>query len=83
MRRSGSPQPEPGSFPTDPPMRYPPRHEHATTISGRAADDPWQHARQRRAVARCVVLAVPVPTFGPRTVCTRCGIIRARRARGY
>jgi hypothetical protein len=37
---------------------YPPRHEHTTTISGRPADDPRQHARQRRAVAR---LAVPPP----------------------
>jgi hypothetical protein len=41
--------------------RYPPRHEHTTTISGRPAHDPRQHARQRRAVARGVVLAVPPP----------------------
>jgi hypothetical protein len=53
---------------------------------------PRQHARQRRAVARGVVLAVPppgdperglwsddvpVPTFGPRMVCTHCGVIGA------
>jgi hypothetical protein len=38
---------------------YPPRHEHTTTISGRAADDAGKH--QRRAVARRVVLAVPPP----------------------
>jgi TIR domain len=44
-----------------PPTRYPPRHEYTTTISGWAADDAWQHAGQRRAVARCVVLAVPPP----------------------
>jgi hypothetical protein len=37
------------------------RHEHTTTISGRAANDPRQHARQRRAVARRVLLAVPPP----------------------
>jgi hypothetical protein len=37
---------------------YPPRHGHTTTISVRAANDPRQHARQRRAVARCVLLAV-------------------------
>jgi hypothetical protein len=62
------------------------RHEHTTTISGRAADDPRQHACPRRAVARRAVLAVPPPDDperrhwhvigpGPRTVCTRCGII--------
>jgi hypothetical protein len=50
-------QPESGCFPTDPPTRYPPRHEHTTTISGRASNDPRQHARQRRAVARRVLLA--------------------------
>jgi hypothetical protein len=38
-----------------------PRHEQPTPIPGRAADDPRQHARQRRAVARDVVLAVPRP----------------------
>jgi hypothetical protein len=71
---------------------YPRRHEHTTTISGRPGDDPRQYARQRRAVARGVVLGVPpsddheadpwlddvpVPSFGPRMVCTRCGIIGA------
>jgi hypothetical protein len=35
------------------------RHEHTTTIPSRPADDPRQHARQRRAVAGRVVLAVP------------------------
>jgi hypothetical protein len=34
---------------------YPPRHEHTTTIAGGAANDPRQHARQRRPVARGVV----------------------------
>jgi hypothetical protein len=68
------------------------RHEHTTTIHGRRPNDPRQHARQRRVVARRVVLAVPppddhsadpwpdhvsVPSFGPRMVCTRCGIIGA------
>jgi hypothetical protein len=38
---------------------YPPRHEHTTAISGRAANDPRQHARQRRAVARGVVPPMP------------------------
>jgi hypothetical protein len=61
MRRPGSPQPEPGSFPTDPPTRYPRQHEHTTTISGRTAHDPRQHALQRRAVARRDVLAVSPP----------------------
>jgi hypothetical protein len=65
---------------------YPPRHRHMTTISGRAANDPRQHARQRRAGARRVLLAVPssgvlsadrwpdampVPTFGPRMLGSR------------
>jgi hypothetical protein len=40
---------------------YPPRHEHTTTIASRTADDPRQRARQRRAVARRVLLAVPPP----------------------
>jgi hypothetical protein len=40
---------------------YPPRHDHTTTISGRATNDPRQHACQRRAVARRVLLAVPPP----------------------
>ena len=68
---------------------YPPRHEHTTTIPGRRPDDPRQHARQRRAVARRVcwqchhraILSadpwpdhVPVPSFGPRMVCTGCTI---------
>jgi hypothetical protein len=35
------------------------RHEHTTTIHGRRPDAPRQHARQRRAVARRVVRAVP------------------------
>jgi hypothetical protein len=39
----------------------PPLHEHTTTISGRAANDTGQHERQRRAVARRVLLAVPPP----------------------
>jgi hypothetical protein len=38
-----------------------PRHEHTTTIPARPANDPRQHARQRRALARCVLLAVPPP----------------------
>jgi hypothetical protein len=50
-----------GQLPIAPPTRYPPRHEHTTTISGRATNDPRQHARQRRAVARRVLLAVPSP----------------------
>jgi hypothetical protein len=33
----------------------------AAMAAGRTADDPRQHARQRRAVARCVLLAVPPP----------------------
>jgi hypothetical protein len=37
------------------------RHEHTTTIHGRRPNDPRQHARQRRAVARRVLLAVPPP----------------------
>jgi hypothetical protein len=70
---------------------YPLRHEHTTTISGWPSDDTRQHARQRRAVTGRVLLAVPPPddperrplarspvlTFGPRMVCTRCGIIGA------
>jgi hypothetical protein len=40
-------------------VRISSRHEHTTTIASRAAHDPRQHARQRRAVARRVVLAVP------------------------
>jgi hypothetical protein len=40
---------------------YPHRHEHTTTIPSRRPDDPRQHARQRRAVARRVMLAVPPP----------------------
>jgi hypothetical protein len=40
---------------------YPPRHEHTTTIPGWPANDPRQHARQRRADARRVLLAVPPP----------------------
>jgi hypothetical protein len=48
---------------------YPPRHEHTTTISGWPANDHRQHARQRRAVARRVLLAVP-PRSG---VERRCG----------
>jgi hypothetical protein len=41
---------------------YPLRHDdHTTTISGWPAHDPWQHARQQRAVARSVLLAVPPP----------------------
>jgi hypothetical protein len=52
---------------------YPRRHEHTTTMPGKAANDPRQHARQRRAVVRGVVLAmspdtwaddVPVLAFG-------------------
>jgi hypothetical protein len=39
---------------------YPPRHEH-TTIPSWPANDPRQHARQRRAVDRSVLLAVPPP----------------------
>jgi hypothetical protein len=52
---------EPGSFPTAQPIRYsgPGHDEHTTTISGRAANDAGQHARQRRAVARSVLLGVP------------------------
>jgi hypothetical protein len=56
------------------------------------ADDARQHAGKRRAVARRVLLGmppqddpeadpwsddVPVPSFGPRMVCTNCGIIGA------
>jgi hypothetical protein len=33
--------------------------DQTTPIPSRRPDDPRQHARQRRAVARCVVLAVP------------------------
>jgi hypothetical protein len=33
----------------------------AAMAAGGTANDPRQHARQRRAVARCVVLAVPLP----------------------
>jgi hypothetical protein len=40
---------------------YPHRHEHTTTIPGRAADDTGQHTRQRRAVPGGVILAVPPP----------------------
>jgi hypothetical protein len=58
-RDSGSPQRSPASFPTAQPTRYPLRHEHTTTIPSRRADDPRQHASQRRAVARGVVLTVP------------------------
>jgi len=43
---------------------YPHRHEHAT-IPSWAAHDPRQHARQRRAVARRVLLAVPIGGFDP------------------
>jgi len=43
-------------------------HNEHTTISGRAADDPRQHARQRRAVARGVVLAVPSSPCAGRTM---------------
>jgi hypothetical protein len=39
-----------------PELAVAPRHEHTTTISGRAADDTGQHARQRRAVARRVLM---------------------------
>jgi hypothetical protein len=52
--------PEPGSFPT-PAVAVSCRHEHTTTIPSRRPNDPRQHARQRRAVARCVLLAVPPP----------------------
>jgi hypothetical protein len=38
-----------------------PRHEYTTTIAGRAAHDPRQHARERHAVAVRVMLAVPPP----------------------
>jgi hypothetical protein len=48
-----------GQLPATPPTRYPPRHEYTTTISGRSANDPRQHARQRRAVARGVVPPMP------------------------
>jgi hypothetical protein len=41
------------------PKIAPPEHRHTTTISVRAADDPRQHAHQRRAGARRVLLAVP------------------------
>jgi hypothetical protein len=44
-----------GSFPRKRPW-YPLQHEHTTAIPGRTADDARQHARQRRAVARGVVL---------------------------
>jgi hypothetical protein len=47
------------------PSGYAPRHEH-TTISGRAADDTGQHARQRPAVARGVMQAVPPRSGGER-----------------
>jgi hypothetical protein len=50
---------EPGQLSDGPADRYPPRHEHTTTISGWPAHDPRQHARQRRAVGRRVLLAVP------------------------
>jgi hypothetical protein len=40
---------------------YPHRHEHTTTIPTRRPNDPRQHARQWRAVARRVLLAVPPP----------------------
>src|SRR5580704_4191497 len=61
---------EPAHVPIAPRTRQPLRHEHTTTISRRAANDPRQHARQRRAVARGVVLAVPLG-FG-RTREARC-----------
>jgi hypothetical protein len=38
---------------------YPRQHEHTTPITTRRPDDPRQHARQRRAVARGLVLNVP------------------------
>jgi hypothetical protein len=57
--------PDDGSKDAAPPQRrtqlgYSPRHEHTTVISG-GANDAGQHARQRRAVARRAVLAVPPP----------------------
>jgi hypothetical protein len=54
--------------------------------------DPRRHARDRRALARGVVLdlppsggaqrrtlarGIPVPAFGPRIVCTSCGLVGA------
>jgi hypothetical protein len=38
------------------------RHERPTPITSRPAHDPLQHACQRRAVARRIVLAVPSST---------------------
>jgi len=80
----------PGSFPTAQPTRYPPRHDHTTTIPGRAANDTGQQrANGVRSLDVCcwqchhrAILSadpwpdhVPVPAFGPRMVCTRCGIV--------
>ena len=65
---------------------------HARPLLYRPADDPRQHARERRPPLdvscwichHAAVLDVdsyaddvPVPWFGPRMVCTRCGIVGA------
>jgi hypothetical protein len=61
-------------------------HGHTTLIPSRRPDDPRQHARERRALLdlpppspaqRRPLDDIPVPAFGPRMMCTRCGIIGA------
>jgi hypothetical protein len=76
-------------IPTAPATRYSPRNEHTTTISGWPAHDMRANGVRSLDVRcwqchhRAILSAdpwpdhVPAPSFGPRMVCTRCGIIGA------
>ena len=59
----------PAAFRLNLQTRYPLRHEHTTTISVRTANDPRQHACQRRAVARGVMWAVVIQIKAPACAC--------------
>ena len=80
------------SFPTAQPTRYPRRHEHTTrsqagppmTLGNMRANGVrsldvscWQCHHRAILSADPWPDHVPVPSFGPRMVCTRCGIIGA------